>query len=315
MKKKILCVGMMVCDTLLSTVPSNILELDSVSIQRPVISCGGDALNVAMGLAKLDSSVSIVGRIADDSNGKFILEECSKYGVDTSGVVYDDLCATASSFALIDINGERHFLSEKSIFARLIGKDIPQQFIENADYIYFGSAMAMSSMNGGGIYELFSSAHDAGKITIMDASINLDEEQQWLTYLTPAFSETDIFFPSMDEAVKITGKQEPSEIADCFIQFKMKMFGIKLGARGCYMTDFKNEYYIDCPKNSKVVDTTGAGDSFMAGLICAMANGWESLKAVEFAVSIATQNVGAMGGTSGIPNFEEALNFYQSWKK
>lgn len=49
---KALCVGMMVCDTLISPVPENILELDSVRIDKPRICCGGDALNVAMGLAR-----------------------------------------------------------------------------------------------------------------------------------------------------------------------------------------------------------------------------------------------------------------------
>lgn len=312
---RILCVGMMVCDTLLSPVPFNILEQDSVSIHKPVVTCGGDALNVAMGLAKLDHCVSLVGRIGHDANGKFIMEECKKYDIDVNGVVYDTKYATASSFALIDETGERHFLSKKSIFERLKSEDVPDQLIKDADYIYFGSAMAMEAMNGGGIYDLFKRAHAAGKITVMDASVNLDEERQWMEYLSPAFYETDIFFPSLEEAVKITGKQEPAQIAECFRPFGMKVFGIKLGGKGCYMTDFNKEYEIACPSGMPVVDTTGAGDSFMAGLLCGLLKGFDLLKATEFAVSIATQNVGVMGGTTGIPNFLEALSFYQNWKK
>ena len=116
---RILCVGMMVCDTLISPVPFDILTLDSVSINKPSICCGGDALNVAIGLAKLGAEVSITGRIADDANGRFILKECEKHGVGTAGVVYDTECATAASYALVDEKGERHFLSEKSIFGRI----------------------------------------------------------------------------------------------------------------------------------------------------------------------------------------------------
>lgn len=54
---KILCIGMLVCDILISTVPDDILSRDSVGIRRPITSCGGDALNVAMGLSKLGANV------------------------------------------------------------------------------------------------------------------------------------------------------------------------------------------------------------------------------------------------------------------
>lgn len=312
---KILCVGMMVCDTLLSTVPYNILELDCVGIGKPVVTCGGDALNVAIGLAKLNNSVSIVGRIANDGNGKYIIDQCLQNNIDVSRVIYDAECPTASSFALIDETGERHFLTEKSIFTKLKGQDVPQEFIDAADYIYFGSAMAMSAMNEGGIYDLFKRARLAGKVTVMDASVNPDEEREWLDYLAPALSETDVFFPSLEEAAKMTGEKEPSQISPHFRRFGMKLFGIKLGAKGCYITDFKKEHEIPCPAGMPVVDTTGAGDSFMAGLICCLGRGFDALKATEFAASVATKNVGAMGGTAGIPSFEEAMDFYQSWKK
>lgn len=144
---KMLCIGMMVCDTLLSPVPSNILTLDSVKIDKPSVCCGGDALNVAIGLAKLGNSVSVAGRVARDANGKFILNECNKYGIHASGVVYEEECATAASYALIDENGERHFLSEKSIFEKLSGEDISDEAIEETDMIYIGSAMAMRKMD------------------------------------------------------------------------------------------------------------------------------------------------------------------------
>ena len=245
---KMLCIGMMVCDTLLFPVPSNILSLDSVKIDRPSVCCGGDALNVAIGLAKLGNTVSIAGRIAKDANGEFILNECRKFGVNTSGVVYEKECATAASYVLIDEKGERHFLTEKSIFARLSGSDIDDQAIEEADIVYIGSAMAMREMDEGGIKDVFSRARRLGKMTVMDAAVNLeDPERDWLSFLAPAFMETDVFFPSMDEAVKITGQTEPEKIAECFQEFPMRIFGIKMGAEGCFVTDFREKRFIKCP--------------------------------------------------------------------
>lgn len=313
---KMLCIGMMVCDTLLSPVPSNILTLDSVKIDKPSVCCGGDALNVAIGLAKLGNSVSVAGRVARDANGKFILNECNKYGIHASGVVYEEECATAASYALIDENGERHFLSEKSIFEKLSGEDISDEAIEETDMIYIGSAMAMRKMDEGGIKDVFLRAHRLGKMTVMDAAYNLeDPERDWLSYLAPAFMETDVFFPSMDEAVKITGQTDPELIAECFKKFPMKAFGVKMGAKGCFVTDFKEKRFIKCPEGLPVVDTTGAGDSFMAGLMTGLARGFDVFSGSEFASCVASKNVGSIGGTAGLPDYEEAFDLYQSFYK
>lgn len=312
----ILCVGMMVCDTLLSPVPSDILELDSAGISAPYNCCGGDALGAAIGLARLGRPVSIIGRISDDINGKYIQQECSRYGVDISDVVIDGKYRTASSYALIDEQGERHYLSDRLIFDRLCGDDVPDQAISKAEIVYFGSAMAMSAMDAGGIADVFGRAHRYGKLTVMDAAITQrDRVADWMQHLAPAFEETDIFFPSMEEAEALTGEKEPEKIMEHFRKFHMKIFGIKLGAKGCFVTDFRKNVYVPCPTGVKVVDTSGAGDSFMAGLLCGMSYGWDAFISAEFASCVATKKVSVVGGTSGIPGFEEAYAFYRNWKR
>ena len=150
----------------------------------------------------------------------------------------------------------------------------------------------------------------------MDAAYNLeDPERDWLSYLAPAFMETDVFFPSMDEAVKITGQTDPELIAECFKKFPMKAFGIKMGAKGCFVTDFKEKRFIKCPEGLPVVDTTGAGDSFMAGLMTGLARGLDVFSGSEFASCVASKNVGSIGGTAGIPDYKEAFDLYQSFYK
>lgn len=312
----ILCVGMMVCDTLLSPVPDNILELDSAGILAPYHCCGGDALGAAIGLARLGRSVSVIGRISDDHNGAYILQECGRYGINTSDVVIDREYQTASSYALIDERGERHYLSNRQIFDRLTGSDVPDRAIAGADIVYFGSVMAMKAMDQGGIADVFARAHSHGKLTVLDAAVTQpDRVKDWIGYLAPVFGETDIFFPSLDEARMLTGESEPEKIMEHFRRFNMKIFGVKLGARGCFVTDFRKNAYIPCPAAVKVVDTSGAGDSFMAGLLCGMSYGWDAFISAEFASCVATKKVGVVGGTSGIPGFEEAYAFYRNWKR
>ena len=313
---KILCIGMLVCDILISTVPDDILSRDSVGIRRPITSCGGDALNVAMGLSKLGANVMISGRIAHDVSGAFIEQACKTAGIDTRGLVYDETCATSTTFALIDARGERHFLTDKEIFSKLVESDVPQALIDEADIVYFGSAMALPGMDGGGLEELFRKARAAGKWTVMDAAIDETRtDLDWLAALAPTLRQTDVFFPSIDEARLITGKNAPEEIAACMSGFGMKAFGIKLGKRGCFVTDFQRSLMVPALSWMPVVDTTGAGDSFLAGLMRGLAEGWDIFRSTEFANTVAAQNVGAYGGTAGIPPFEEALRFFENWEQ
>ncbi len=312
---KVLCLGMMVCDTILSPVPSDIMKLDCAPIDKPVLSCGGDALNVAIGLAKLSCDVSIIGKIGKDANGGFIKRYCKDIGVDTSKVIESEEVTTACSYALIDDEGERHFLSEISVFNEFGKDDIDAEMVEGADIVYVGSVMSMKKMDKEGIADSFQKAHAHGAITIMDAAMNEKEQLDWNVELKEAFLETDIFFPSLEEAKVLTGLEDPHEIVECFRKYRMKAMGIKLGGNGCFLTDFKTERYIDCPKGLPVVDTTGAGDSFMAGLICALVHQKDVFESARFALAVATLNVGKKGGTSGIPNYEEAMRFYHNWSK
>lgn len=308
---KILCVGMMICDTILSPVPKEIMQMDAAAINRPVMSCGGDALNTAVGLGKLSCDVTVCGKIGDDASGRFLLQECARYGVKTDAVVIDAGMPTSDSFALIDAHGERHFLTERTMFHSFSFKDIDPAHIRAADIVCVGSCMCMDHMDEGGIENIFRIAHESGAVTVMDAALADRPESDWMRVLGGAFRETDIFFPSMQEAHEITGSDTPEEIAEAFRPFGMKLFGIKLGERGCFATDFSEARYIDCPHDFPVVNTSGAGDAFMAGLVCALSHGMNLFECVKFGTVIGSMNVASEATSGGIPSFSEAEAYFR----
>ncbi len=309
--RRILCVGMMVCDTLLFPVPADVLERDSVSIQTPVTSCGGDALNVAMALSRLGAETAICGRVGQDKNGAYIQTACQEAKIDTSGITVDLECGTAASYALIDPAGERHFLSDRKIFHRLTDADVPDYLLDWADIVYMGSALAMEQMNAGGLERLFRRAKDRGKITVMDAALSdAAVPASWLEQLKPVFAYTDVFFPSREEAQSITGVQELETLLECFHGLGLQAFGVKLGADGCMVTDFRRTEHIPAVPNIKVVDTCGAGDSFVAGFLQGMLQGWDVFSCAKLGSCVAALNVQAVGGTAGVPTFDSALAYY-----
>lgn len=87
-------------------------------------------------------------------------------------------------------------------------------------------------------------------------------------------SYIDLFIPSYEEAVQLSGKGNPEEIADVFLSMGVKVAVIKLGRDGCFIKAQSGEkYLIPTYTDIKPVDTTGAGDSFVAGFLTGLTKG------------------------------------------
>ncbi len=313
---QVLSIGLMVCDIPLKAVPQNIFKLDKCDIAAPIPGTGGDALNVAIALSKLNIKVSLAGRIGEDANGDFILNEAKRRGVDVTQVIRDQTCGTAVSYIIIEESGERHFLCASKIHSRLTAEDVTEEAIKAADIVFFGSAMVMEKMDQGGIWELFKKAHKYGKITAMDTAMDNFREgkEERFHQLENALYETDIFLPSYEEAKLLTGFHDIEKIAGALKKYAIKHLIIKMGSKGCYITDFINSIQIDAYKNFDVNDTTGAGDSFVGGFLCGFLHGWDMEQCGIFANGVAAHSVSVVGATNGIPDFDEAVAFVKKNK-
>lgn len=313
---RILSAGLVYCDIVLSPVPGDIMKMDNSVIAPAVMHTGGDALNVAVVLAKLGMQVSLAGKIGGDMNGSFVKRELIRQRVDTEGILVDPSHDTAVSYVLVGLDGERHFLSECSINEAFRSRDVPDEMIENADMVYFGSALAMTGMPDSETADLFCRAHQRGKITAMDASVPgilKEQGKSGIELLKDTMQETDIFIPSYEEAVFLSGETEIERIIQKFEGFRLKVFGIKLGSGGCVLTDFKEQVRLSVYPELSVVDTTGAGDCFMGGFLCGYLHGWDLRKAGCFACAVSAFGIQEQGASEGVPDFETVLRYMEKY--
>lgn len=305
---KILCFGMVVCDYLIAEIPSDIMSRNGASIQSLRLSGGGDALNVAVGLTRLGQEAIICGRIAADPTGAYLTEYCKDNGVSPDYLIQDDEFPSATSFALIDPSGERHFLFENRIYANYSAEMVNERMIESADGVYFGSLLTFPKLDGGGLAEIFRRVKSAGKLTAMDAAIHGQKfEPGRMKSLRAVLEATDIFFPSIAEMEIYTGSRNPYKIAESVRDSGLKVFGIKLGEAGCYVTDFSDEKIIPAIPVQNVVDTTGAGDSFFAGFLSGWANGYTPFECAKIGNIVASYAIQKLGSTIGIPSFDRVV--------
>ena len=152
---------------------------------------------------------------------------------------------------------------------------------------------------------------EMGKYTVLDTA--WDSKGRWMNLLKPCMKYIDLFIPSLEEAVMLSGKEEPEEIADVFLSMGVKTVVIKLGKKGCFIKDLKGEkHLIPTYTKIKAVDTTGAGDSFVAGFLTGLTKGWNLYECGKFANAVGTHCVMAAGASTGIKSFEETFMFIKN---
>jgi len=123
--------------------------------------------------------------------------------------------------------------------------------------------------------------------------------------LDPILPHLDIFAPSRTEGAALTGESDPRKMVASFRQqMASGLIGIKLDAEGCLLDDGVKQITAPAYK-IKVVDTTGAGDTWFGALMTGMHRGMELEQAARFANRAAADCCTALGGSDGVRSFEE----------
>jgi sugar/nucleoside kinase (ribokinase family) len=155
----------------------------------------------------------------------------------------------------------------------------------------------------------FREARKYGVITVADTKADL--AGVGLAGVRKMFPYTDYFFPSYEEAAAISGEQEPEKMARVFLDMGAAHVGIKLGAKGIYVRDADNEFYMPALP-AEVVDTTGAGDNFMSGFIVGLLRGWDLWECCLFGSAAAALCVTKVGPMTAVESFGQVKAFMES---
>lgn len=303
---KILCVGQMVADILVQNVNGVDFAIDTKRVDRILIKNGGDCLNTAIGLKQLGADVGIVGALGKDMLGEYLHGVIAAQGIDDGGIYFDDASETSSVVVLINAAGERTFLYYGGSNDAFSFEGIDPGVVRGAGIVHVGGTFMLPKFDGEGARALFALAHRHGCMTTMD--VTWDATGRWLDIIEPCMPELDLFMPSIGEAERITGLDRPEDMARFLKRKGVKNVIIKLGVRGCYVDAYGRQYYAPAFE-VPVVDTTGAGDSFVAGVLYGLAEGWGIERTTRFAAAVGAHCIQQLGATAGIPSSETILDF------
>lgn len=268
------------------------------------LATGGCAINAAIALARLGTAADLIARVGRDIFGEFIVGELRRSGVPTAGIQHDPEVGTSFSFAAVGSTGERRFFHATGANARLRREDIPSSSLRNRRFVFVTGAMLMDALDGQPTADLLAAARGAGAQTVLDTVyVESATPEEWQRRIIPALPHVDYFVPSRAEARAITGQTDPPQQADRLHSLGAKNVVIKLDSQGafCRGSDGQPELAPAFPV-ANVVDTTGAGDCWCAGLLVGLLAGKSLVDAARLGNAVAAFSIQSPGAATGVPS-------------
>ena len=258
---------------------------------------GGSTANIAVALAKLGARVGFLGKVGKDHYGELLLEDFRRSGVDISKVIVEESARTACTFIAVDKEGRRviYSLGGKALLES--SDEIDLSYLMSSRMIYVGEAYPKVVSNA------LLRAKREGIAIISNPGVNFS------LFGDKAFDiirASDLIVISSKELSSIN--RDIREGARYLLKEGPKAVIVTMGSEGSLLINKEGAKLIPAFR-TKVLDTTGAGDAFTAGLIFGKLRGWDLLKCVRFGNAVAAIKISHFGARSGLPTAEEVLNF------
>ncbi len=244
---------------------------------------GGAPFNVACCLGKLSTKCGFCGSLGCDSIGHHLADIARAQGFDELMLRMDNERNTTLAFVSIDESGERNFsFYRKNTSDAYFDADCAEDIVSKADIVHIGSLMLSIESGRSFARKLIDLAHAHGKRVSFDVnyrddifSSSKEAASVYLEYVRFA----DIVKLSEDE-IRMFSCAESFEDMLIDIAGDEKTVFLTLGGRGS-MACLKGKIYTQPNIHvSMVVDTNGAGDSFMAGALAAIDDGEEDMQRI-----------------------------------
>lgn len=304
----VLCAGLALVNFPIYPVDEHVFENDVNMVSPMTMLPGGDAANQAIVISRLGGRVALLSAVGGDSMGDLLLQMMRDRGrkLDVSHVAVEEGQTTGSAAMLIRPDGQRNFCINRGVLLEFGLKHIDMELLEQTKIVSIGGLMSLPGFDGKGTEEFFRRAKNAGAVTVADTKkdlwkIGLDGIRETLKY-------TDYFFPSLEEAQAVSRESTVENMAEVFRKCGASHVGIKLGAKGCYFRDRDQEFYLPAYR-CEVMDTTGAGDNFMAGFITGLLHGWDMKTCCRFASAAGAICASAVGPNSAVTDMEQVKKF------
>lgn len=256
---------------------------------------GGEIATAMAGLSRLGMRTAYIGKFGDDREGSFGIESLRADGVDVSAVRVVDGCKTQIAFIIIDArNGERTVIWDRDPKLSYGPEEVPTGLVPK------GRVLHLTPHDTAACIVLAREAREAGTVVSIDIDNIFDGVEELLPLV-------DIIITSAEFPERLLGiADRESALTEMRSRYGCTLAGITLGETGsllyCEGSFIRSEGFA-VPGGCK--DTTGAGDSFRAGLLFGLLNGKDVEEAARAANAVAALKCRSVGARTALPNLEE----------
>jgi len=280
-------------------------------IEELRLTVAGTAGGTVIDCAKLGLSTLGVGAVGDDEKADFVISTLEKFGVDTSGFERLKGIPTSSTILNIRPNGERPALHLRGACDHFLPPPKDKINIFDCNVFHLGGTGLLKKLDGPVSVQLLKDAKEKGCITTWDL---IGATEQTINIVKPLLPYIDYFMPSIEEASLMSGLNDPKDVGKFYLDYGAKNCVFTMGGEGSLFIN--NSELIKTPAfDVKVVDTTGCGDAFDAGMIVAIVKGFDIEKSLKFATITSGLVATGLGSDAGIISFEDSLKKMNSFKQ
>jgi len=255
--------------------------------------CGGVGANCALALAPWGIKVRLLGCVGQDRFGDLLLDTLRKTGVDIGGVQRSSRALTGLLYINVTRDGQRTFFGSRGANQFMGPPKVPASWLRSCAAAHL---VGYSFLNPGPekmARRILRQFHSCGKLVSLD--VGMEPCKRIPKKILRLLPHVDLLFVSSDEAASLTGRSNPREAFLRFERAGAKEIVMKLGKRGCLISD--GGILREVPSFAvQVVDSTGAGDAFTAAFLQARLRGWsprEAALVANAAGAAAASRVGA----------------------
>lgn len=300
---EVVIIGASILDIPAGPVDSSVFASGSHPVDAVRMYPGGDALNESIILSRLGHKVHLISRIGDDMAGKMILNLCEREEISTEGIRQIPGLDTGINLVLVEKNGERSFVtSANGSLRKQEPKDVDLCRLPGGKILMLASIFVYPKFTVCEMERIFREAKKAGYLVCADMTKCKNKET--LEDIAPALRYVDFIFPNLEEASMVSGLADPDGIADAFLAAGVGTIVLKLGSRGCLIgtnpSHGGKRIIVPAVPGVKVVDTTGAGDTFAAAFLSGLLEGKSLEDCGKFANAAAGVTISEFGATTAL---------------
>ena len=236
-------------------------------IQDDCIRCsGGSAANTIAGIASLGGKPAFIGKVRDDELGQIFKKDISELGVHFDTAPLIEPPPTASCLIIVSPDAERTMNTYLGACARLAPKDITEELIKSSKITYMEGYLWDEDEAKAAMVKAGTIAHNANRNVSLTLSDPFCVDRHRGEFLGLIDNLVDILFCNEAELCSLYRTQSLNDAIEN-IRNECEITVVTCGKHGSIIVTADSTIKIEAEFTEKLVDTTGAGDSFAAGFL------------------------------------------------